>query len=198
MSVKSVRALAVVLVLLLAACASTRIVDSWTAPGLTPSDLRFQHVVAIAVLDDETSQRVAEDAVAQAATRTRVTPAYRLLSPAERADPELLRLALSRAGVDGVVTVRLVGTEAKQTWVPGSTVAVGGGYWGYYGQLIYEPGHYRTDTVVRIETTLHDFGSGKLLWSGISESMNPENVRQVVAEIVAAARKDLRKQGLLP
>jgi hypothetical protein len=195
---KTGRSLALDFALLLGACASTRIVDSWTAPDLTPADLRFHHVVAIAVLDDETSQRVAEDALAQAARRTPVTPAYRIVSPAQRADPELLRLALTRAGVDGAVTVRLVSSEERKTWVPGSALAVGGGYWGYYGQLIYQPGHYRTDTVVRIETTLRDVPSGKLLWSGISESMNPPNVRQVIGEIAKAARADLAKQGLLP
>jgi hypothetical protein len=100
--------------------------------------------------------------------------------------------------VDGAVTVRLVSSEERKTWVPGSALAVGGGYWGYYGQLIYQPGHYRTDTVVRIETTLRDVPSGKLLWSGISESMNPPNVRQVIGEIAKAARADLAKQGLLP
>jgi hypothetical protein len=127
-----------------------------------------------------------------------VTPAYTILSPAERADPELLRVALARAGVDGAVTLRVVAEEERQTWVPGSSYVVGGGYWGYYGHLIYEPGHYRTDRIVRIETTLHDVRSGKLLWSGISETMNPPSVRQTVAEVAKAARRDLADQGLLP
>ncbi|HKJ23441.1 MAG TPA: hypothetical protein VKB65_01370 [Myxococcota bacterium] len=195
---KPVRALALALGLLLGACSTTRIVDSWTAPDLTPSDLQFHHVVAIAALADPTSQRVAEDAVAQAATRTRVTPAYEILTPADRGDPELLRAALAKAGVDGAVTVRLLGVDERTTYVPGTTRLVGGGYYGYYGSVIYEPGYYRTDRVVRVETTLHDVASGKLLWSGVSESINPANVRQVVAEIVAAARADLKKQGLLP
>jgi len=182
----------------LAGCASTRLVDRWTAPGLTPADLRFQHVVAIAVLEDPTSQRVAEDALAQASKHTRITPAYAILSPGERADPERLRVTLTRAGVDGVLTVRLVDVQEKQSWVPGSRYVAGGGYWGYYGHVLYEPGHYRTDTLVRIETTLHDAASGTLLWSGISETMNPPSVRQTIAEVAKAVRADLAEQGLLP
>lgn len=198
MPTKTTRSFALALALLLAGCASTRIVDSWTAPGLTPADLAFRHVVAIAALPDATNQRVAEDALTAAATRTKVSPAYAILSPAERNDPERLRTALTRAGIDGAVTVRLVRVEDKQTYVPGTTHVVGGGYYGYYHHVIVEPGHYRTDTFVHIETTLHDVASGRLLWSGMSESMNPSSVREAIGEVMKAARSDLQKQGLVP
>ena len=186
---------------LLTACASTRVVDSWTAPGVTPADLTFEHIVAIAAVEDATSRRIAEDTLASSATRSRVTAAYTIVSDADRADVDRLRAALNRQGIDGAVTVRLVGVEDRETYVPGTTRVVGGGYygyWGHYGTVIHEPGYYRTDTYVRIETTLHDVASGKLLWAGISESMNPSDVRGTIREVVEAARSDLQKQGLMP
>lgn len=198
MPTKTTRSLALTLALLLAGCASTQIVDSWTAPGLTPADLQFQHIVAIAVLPDLTNQRVAEDALAATAKQTRISPAYALLSAADRSDAERLRATLSRAGVDGAVTVRLVRVEDKETYVPGTTHVIGGGYYGYYSRVYVDPGHYRTDTFVHIETTLHDVENGKLLWSGTSKSMNPSNVRAAIRGVMDAARGDLRKQGLLP
>ena len=106
--------------LLLAGCATTQMVESWTAPGLTPSDLEFERVVAIAVMPEVSRQRIVEDALAATATRTKVIPAYTILEPAERTNVERLRKALERNGIDGAVTVHLVGVDKKETYVPGS------------------------------------------------------------------------------
>jgi hypothetical protein len=182
----------------LAACASTRIVDSWTAPGLTPASLNFEHVVAIAAVSDETTRRIAEETLARSVTRTRVTPAYELVGEADRVDGEHLRAALRKQGIDGAVMVRLVGVQDKQTYVPGTTHVIRGGYYGYYTTVIHDPGYYRNDTYVKIETSLHDVTAGKLLWSGVSESLNPANVRDAVEGVVSAARSELQKKGLLP
>ena len=185
---------------LAAACAATRAVDTWTASGLSPDDLAFEHVVAIAALQEVSRQRVAEDALASAITRTKVTPAYQLMDQAERADAERLRAVLDRNGVDGAITVRLVGIEDKQTYVPGSARTGPGGYYGYWGRVgagVYAPGYYRTDTYVTVETTLYDVAGARLLWAGTSRTFNPQNIDAVIAGVVAAAAKDLRTQGLI-
>jgi len=182
-------------------CSSTKLVESWSAPGVDASDLSFQHVVAIAVLSDVSRQRIAEDALAGEATDTKVTAAYTILSKRDRADTERLRAVLEKNGIDGAITVRLTGVEDKQTYVPGTTRVVGGGYYGYYGRVgtvVHEPGYVRTDTYVRVETTLFDVAAGKLLWSGLSETMNPDSVGEVIEGIVRAASKDLKKRGLVP
>jgi len=201
-SVPTARLLALLLGLALAqGCATTTLVETWQAPGLEPADLSFDHVVAIAVMPDETRQRIVEDALAAAATHTKVTPAYTILEPEDRADPKRLRAVLERNGIDGAVTVTLVDTEKQQTYVPGTTRVYPGGYYGYYravGAVVYEPGYTHTDTIVVVETSLYDVAAGKLLWSGISRTMNPESVDSLIQDIVEAARDELRDQGLLP
>lgn len=184
-------------------CASnTRIVDHWSAPGLEPADLAFDHVVAIAVMQDETRRRAAEDAVARVASRTRVTPGYRILGSADRADAEQVAAALARQGIDGAITMRLIADDEEQTWVPGYHHYVyPGGYYGYYGHLggfVYEPGYLRTDRYVRVETTLYDVRRRRLLWAGVSETWNPRDIDEVVEGIVQAARRQLAEEGLLP
>ena len=190
-------ALSSLALLLLLGCASTRVVDSWIAPGVTPSSLSFRHVVAIAVVRDEATQNIAEEALAQNVKKTKVTPAYVLVTQSDRSDVERLRAKLTKAGVDGAVTVRLVDIQDRETYIPGATHRVHGGYYGYYGAIVQEPGHYRSDTYVKIETSLYDVAAGKLLWSSISESLNPSNVRGAIKEVVNAARSDLTKRGLL-
>jgi hypothetical protein len=78
---------------------------------------------------------------------------------------------------------------------------VPGGFYGLYGGSWasgYQPGYVVTDTVVRIETSLYDVEQGRLLWTAVSETMNPSTVEGLIEEIVAAARKELAEQGLLP
>jgi hypothetical protein len=182
-------------------CATTRMVDSWTAPGLKASDLSFQHVVAIAAVPSEGQQRIAEDAIVASATRTRVTAAYTLVSQEDRANAERLRAALEQHGIDGAITVRLIGVEERETYVPGTTSMYGGGYYGYYGRVgavVYDPGYYRSDTYVKVETSLYDVAESKLLWTGVSETLNPSAVGDLIEDIVKAAGKKLVDQGLLP
>ncbi len=64
--------------------------------------------------------------------RTKVTPAYTLLS---QADVKRLRAVLERHGIDGAITLSLVRVEDKTRYVPGMTRTVPGGYYGYYGGM---------------------------------------------------------------
>ena len=200
-SIPSARRFGLLLALLLAGgCATTKIVESWTAPGLKAEDLHFKHVLAIAVMPDATRQRIVEDALAAAATRTEVTPAYTLLSPEDRTNVDRVREVLLKNGIDGVVTVTLVDAKQQQTYVPGSPQVYPGGFYGYYGRMggvAYDPGYIRTDTIVMVETSLYDVAQSKLLWSGVSKTLNPQNVDSLIKEIVEAARDELRKKGLL-
>jgi hypothetical protein len=195
-------ACAAALGLALACASNTRIVDQWSAPGLEASDLAFEHVVAIAIMQDETRRRAAEDAVARMASRTKVTPGYQILGSADRADAEQVAAALARRGIDGAITMRLIDVEEEQTWVPGyHRYVYPGGFYGYYGHLgayVYEPGYLRTDRYVRIETTLYDVRRRRLLWAGVSETWNPRDVDEIVEGVVQAARRQLADDGLLP
>ncbi|MDJ0786602.1 MAG: hypothetical protein QNK05_07315 [Myxococcota bacterium] len=178
-------------------CTSTKMVDTWKAPDLAPADLDFEKVVAIAIFPEESRRRIAEDTLAAAAQRVPVTAAYRVLSPEDRADVERLRTAVEANGFDGAVVVRLVGQTQTERWVPGT---YSGGFYGYYGGYagrVYDPGYMVTDTRVQIETSLHDVQTGRLLWSGVSETLNPTKVETTIDEVAAATSKALREEGLL-
>ena len=181
------------------ACSSTRIVEQWTAPGLEPADLQFEHVVAVAVVPGETQQRVAEDALVARASSVKITPAYQVLSPADRGSVDRARAVLTALGIDGAIVVQLIGVDREQTYVPGTMVP--GGFYGVYSSSwagVYRPGYVVNDTYVRLETSLYDVSEGRLLWTAASETMNPSTVDDLIEEVVVAARKELAEQGLLP
>jgi hypothetical protein len=71
--------------------------------------------------------------------------------------------------------------------------------WGYYGRrgVIYDPGSVRSDTIVRIQTNIYRIHDGKLLWSGVSRTMNPRNVEGLAKDVFRDVVGGLRDDGLL-
>ena len=54
-----------------------------------------------------------------------------------------------------------------------------------------------TDTIVTVETLVYSMKQNKLVWAGQSQTTNPSKVDAFVKEVVTAAAKEMKKQGLL-
>jgi hypothetical protein len=92
----------------------------------------------------------------------------------------------------------VVSADEKVTYVPPS---YGPTFWGYYGYarpMAYDPGYIRTDTVVRVETSIYSLREDRLLWVASSETMNPKSVDTLVAEVAKAVRAELERSKLIP
>jgi hypothetical protein len=175
-----------------AACASTSLVESWKAPGAGP--LRFNKVLALAIVKDESVRRVAEDALQATLKSVRAEPSYRVLEGANVADGEQLKEMkgrLQQDGFDGVVALRMVSSQQQASWTP--IVIPLEAFWGT-GSPAAE---MSVETVARVEIKLYSLSDDKLIWSGCSETHDPKNAEQLVQEVVAAAGRELRKQGLI-
>ena len=179
---------------------STHLVDSWKAPGV--SELEFGKVLALAVSSDEAFRRVAEDKLVERLNVKTVTvPSYAILGGADLKDTDAVRGRLQKAGFDGVVTVRVIGQSENVSWQPASFPTTYYSFWPYYGYGMaraYDPGYLRTETVVRIETNIYSLEEDeKLLWSGVSETIDPANTARVIDDLVNVLGAKLRTDGLI-
>jgi len=103
-----------------------------------------------------------------------------------------------RAGFDGAVVVRVVDTREKVTYKPPS---YGPTFWGYYGYarpVARTPGYYRTDQILRLETSIYSITQDQLLWVGTTETMNPSSLPETVEAVVTAVRDELERDKLIP
>ena len=182
------------------ACASTRIETSWKDPAVTAQDLAFRKVIALAQVEDEETRRAAEDELVRVlaagpraqARGMEVQPAYASISSAELGDVAALRAKVEAAGFDGAVVLRLVSDQERITYVPGR-------YEVMWGTVVrYEPGYETVDRIVRVETSLYSIAQGKLLWSGVSRTLNPRDLRDLLDEVAGAVGAELEEQGLAP
>jgi len=165
------------------------------------SGQRFKKIAVVVMAPDPMIQRTGEDTIVARITRSQAVPSYALLSESDAKDPDLVKRRLQAAGVDGVVVMRLIGSDKQTTWVPGQypqSYYGFGGYWGYTHPAAYSPGYLQTDTIVQVETNVYALDNGKLVYAARSETFNPTSAAGMVREIADAIAADLKKRGLLP
>jgi hypothetical protein len=198
---------AVAVVVAAAGCAATTFNSTWKAPGAEPLNFKGKKVVALVVSKDEGVRYGAEDALAREITRQGAVgiAAYTQIPRELVQDKEKAKEFLDKAGVDGVVAMRVVGKDkqlsSSQSGVywGGSTYATfwGGGYYASGWGAVYSPGYLRTDTVVFVETLVYSLPQDKLVWAAQSQTKNPSKVGPFIQELVGKAAGELKKQGLI-
>lgn len=187
-----------------AGCGATSIRDSWTAPGLQ-GPLDFNKTLVVFMDSNEATRRAAEDALVARMGADRAVASYTMFSAQEVRNAQQNETAnqakIKAAGIDSAVVMRMVNEQQKLSYTPGMTYPrYYGGFYGMYGYgwgAAYSPGYLRTDTIVSVETNLYQLDGDKLLWSGVTETFNPNAITQMVNEIADAVSKNLRSQGLI-
>jgi hypothetical protein len=182
---------------LLSACSNTTFVKSWKAPdaeAITPDS--FKKVMVAVLVKDETTRRYAEDRMAK--NNSAFHPSYNIFTSKElMSNTEYCQKLLAEQGFDGIISMQLVNVEESVHYVPGTYT---GGYWGYYGYSYpgyYNPGYYESDTKFIITTNIFSLKENKLLWSGVTSTVDPTSIDQTLAEITDLVKKQMIKDKLL-
>lgn len=194
----------------LAGCATTRIENAWVEPSATAKSFALKKVLVVALVRDGAIRRSTEDALDRAISagaggrsgQLVAEPSYMLLNDRELADVDAARKKVEAAGYDGAVLIRFVSSQQEVTVDPPSYRGGfwGGGYgYGYGGRVVmYDPGSVRTDTILKLQVSIYSLAEDKLLYSGVSRTLNPSNIEKLVDGVAQAVREDLRERGLLP
>ena len=154
---------------------------------------------------NEATRRAAEDALVERIGSDRAVASHTMFTAQEVQNAQDNEAAVRRevqdAGVDAAIVMRMVNEQQKLSYTPGmSYPSYYGGFYGFYGYgwgMAYSPGYLRTDTIVSVETNVYDLDGDELIWAGVTETFNPNEVSQMVNEIANAVSKDLRNRGLL-
>lgn len=121
-------------------------------------------------------------------------------------DPAYLKGQIRDFKIDAVLVSRLVKVEKETTYIPGHSYAVPYAYYhsfyGYYGTVyrqVYSPDYLREDTTVRVETNFYATtqADGELIWTGTSDSFNPNSAQKVIDGVVKLIAKEFKKQDIL-
>lgn len=178
---------------LMVACSpSTQLTKSWTDPSVTPETVKpFKKVLVIARVNDETSNRIAEDKIVAQVKAENAVPSYAFLSPADTAK-KVVNAKLQEAGFDGLIVMRLTEVNKSLDYQPGT------GYRGFYGGFYGSPGTLSEDQTFYVETSIYSLETEKLLWSGTTSTFNPSQFDKAIDDIIYTIKTELTKKGLLP
>jgi hypothetical protein len=168
--------------------------------------MAFKKLFVIGVGENEGARRLFEDTFAKALARegTSAQASWGLLPQSTQLTEEQVRGAVEGGNFDSVLVSRLLSVDQNQEYVPPSAHTVPTSYHGYYGyygtsyDVVHEPGYFETNTTFRLETNLYAVPGGALVWSGQSETLNPESLTDVIDSMTTAVAKKLREEKLIP
>lgn len=195
---------------------ATNFSQSYRNPGF--EDTVFRRVLVIGVTQDAESRQAFENALASAIAGEGGTaaPSYTVLPASEQISEDELHAVLEREGIDGVVLTRLLSVDKDSQYTPpkkynkprtryypaGWGYGFGyGGFYGFYGTTfaaVHEPGYFDTSTTLRVETSLYSVATNDLVWTGQSETIDPDSLDDARASITKAVATKLKQERLIP
>ena len=92
--------------------------------------------------------------------------------------------------------VEVVPPKTKQ--VPTGQVpysAIGFYEWAY--ETVHVPGYHKVHTRYSIEARLYRAADGERVWWGLSETVNPDSVEEIIHSVSSAMTRRLREDGLI-
>jgi hypothetical protein len=171
------------------ACSSTQMTKTWKDPvaGQTP-------VSRIAVLyksQDEAIRRLAEDEVASEMA-AKATPSYKILEGVDVSNRHAVDEKLRQQGFDGLLIMQQSGVSRHVVDdMPSAT-------FNNYDDWIYPVTQGpAVRTVVHVDSRLYSLPDERLIWSGSSQTRNPDSVQQMLDRISKAVAKSLQRSRLV-
>lgn len=116
---------------------------------------------------------------------------------------ETVEKAISGKGINAVLVTYMVGVEQREVYTPPRytpTASYYGGYYRHYSHArrsVYEPGYTTTYKTVKLETSLYEVATGKLVWSTQSETGSSESTEQLIHSKIKSVIDQLKKQKLI-
>jgi len=185
--------------------ANGALVNMWRDPAY--DDPPMHSMLVVAVRRDQTQRRLLEDAFGRELEKRGVdaTPSYEHF-PSAPPDTSQIADVVNQHGYDGALIVYRLRTETSTNYVPGYVttepvwrVSPWTGRYRSYWADINHPGYVETDVTVRHEIELWDNRQeGRLVWTGVGESVNPASPSEVTHDVTHNVVPELEKQGFIP
>jgi hypothetical protein len=182
--------------------AKTKFESVWKSPDAATISFAGAKVAALIIDKDDSLRMAGEEALVREldARGMKGVASYRMVPKEVLLDADRARPWYEKAGVQGVVALRVVNDDRRKTIVPSTwTSTYYESLWGYYSYgwgVTFSPGYTRDERVLSLETLVFSVPKNRLMWAGLSVTDNPKDGAKVIAEVVKEAVNEMRKQGL--
>ena len=184
-------------------CVSTTIISSWKEQNKQIEIGKLHKVLVVALFKDETNRRKAEDQMVIYLKGKGIVSYNYLDDNISAKNEEAIRDKIKTDGFDGAITMRLIDVDKEKTYTLGNITSYPsyyqtfGGYyyrnWNYYRT----PGYYSTTKTYTIETNVFSIKEDKIIWTGITQTTNPEGVNKLTEEVTKVVYKKMVSEGFI-
>jgi hypothetical protein len=181
----------------------TAIISSWREPGTEVTIEKLNKVLVVAMLRNETNRRTAEDQMVSWMKGKGIASYNYLDAVVNSRNENEMRQLIRADGFDGAITMRLVDMEKEQLYTPGNTVmypSLHRNFSGYYYRnwpRYTTPGYYTETKIYTVETNVYSIREDKIIWSGLTETTDPDGVTKMTDQIAKVVYKRMVKEGFI-
>ncbi|RYF87546.1 MAG: hypothetical protein EON98_00235 [Chitinophagaceae bacterium] len=196
--------------LVLVSCTATKLTSSWTSPQAGASDYKKLMVVSIIDIKDTTIQRKMESHFVHDLQGIGYNAiGYRDVfreGELKNMRYDSVRRKLTEKGIDGVITIHLMGMEKESVYVKDKVNnhmenSPLGGFWQSpittVKQNIGKPGYYLTSTSYYWESNFYDVNSIALLYNARSEAFEVVSMENLAHKYGKMIVNDMQKNYVL-
>jgi hypothetical protein len=188
----------------ISSCKSTKIVSSWSQPKKEVRLINLKKVLVVALFNNETTRRRAEDQMVEYLKGKGVVSYNYLDDNFNKNNEEAIQRLIKKDGFDAAITMRLIDVEKDKVYVPNNNQNMGPAYYrnfgGYYNRnypFYSDRGYYANTKVYTVETIVFSILQDKIIWTGVTKSTNPDGVAKMTEEVANVVYKKMLKQGFL-
>jgi hypothetical protein len=185
---------------------STEIVGEWSEDEYKTHSIDKLLVLGIFDKEKPLLRRRFEDGISQAFNDAGIeaVPSMDIMSYKEEIDSAAIEKHFVGKGFDAVIVSRLVGLDKERTVQAGYAYTIPfGNYYGFYGyyyaavQYANTSSYLSKNLTVVLETNLYNTDEKKLIWSGISETIDPQKASEVIGSLGKVLVDKLDSEGFL-
>jgi hypothetical protein len=190
-------------VMMITSCYTTKITSSWKSNDNTILIEKLHKVLVVALFKDETSRHKAEDQMAGYLSGKGVQSYLYFRDNFDKNNENKVREKIRLDNFDGAVTMRLVDVDKEKIYTPGNTSfypSYYGNFSGYYHRswsYYSSPDYYATSKTYTVETNVYSIKQDKIIWSGLTETTNPDGLKKMTEEIAATVYKKMIREGFI-
>jgi hypothetical protein len=188
----------------------TQFSATWTSPDYAQMQ-DVDEVLVVAVTATEIRRRIFEDSLVSKLQNEGISayPSNQFHESVDQLDQEQVEALIKERGIEAVIVTRLLNVEREDVYVPPSTTVSSypsygrpyyDSWYGYYSHgyaVTHDPGYTYEKVTVSLETNLYDSANGKLIWSGQSDTFNPDSTQDVIGPTTEIIVDELVYQKLL-
>lgn len=190
------------IIFLFTSCASTKLTHTYVDKSFKGKTVSNILVIGLTYKEKENVRKYFEESFAK---QLKAVGVGAVSSGAAVAIPSDLMLkkehvmdAIKKYNSDAVLITFLAGTEENELFNRDNMMA--SGYYNVYSQWMqqsYNSSYSKSKTLYQFKTFLYDVATEKLIWSGLSQTINPDTGNQVINETIHVIIADLQKYKII-